>query len=151
MSGFNAWVLDFGMGYKAAVGGRELFHLIDVPVTFDVPHTPWYCRKVVSWQGRLLPVMDIAARLSHVEQEIKFIAVVGYQNKRGEQPEYAALQLNAPPRQVSVSDEQACGLPENTSGWEQISIACFEHQGEVFPVLGLNTLFNTTPVLADIL
>lgn len=149
MAGMNAWVLDFGMGYKAAVGGRELFHLIDVPVTFAVPHAPWYCRKVVSWQGRLLPVMDIAARLSHATQEIKFIAVVGYQSKRGDQPEYAALQMDSPPRQVSVRDEQACDLPENALGWEQISIACFEHQGGVFPVLNLNKLFNTMPAFKE--
>lgn len=149
MSGMNAWILDFGMNYKAAVGGRELFHLIDAPVTFEIPHAPWYCRKVISWQGRMLPVMDLAARLSYVVHELKFIAVVGYQNKRGDQPEYAALQLDSPPRQVLVRDEQACALPENSSGWERISIACFDYQGEAFPVLNLNKLFNAQPVFSE--
>jgi len=82
MSSKNAWVLDFGMSFRAAVGGRELLHLIDTPATFAVPCTPLYCRRVVFWQERLLPVMDIASRQGGVAQQAQFIAVVGYQQRR---------------------------------------------------------------------
>lgn len=142
----NAWILDLGMGYKAAVGGRELLHLIDVPTIFPVPHTPLYCRSVVFWQERLLPVMDIAARLSGATQNAHFIAVIGYQQKRGDPPQFAALQLASPPSHVAVSDEQACSLPENVRGWDELAISCFEHQGDVLPVLNLNRLFTTLPL-----
>lgn len=148
MSRMNAWILDVGMNYKAAVGGRELLHLIDVPKTFSVPCTPVYCHKVVHWQGRLLPVMDITARLGGVEQQAQFIAVVGYQQKRGEYPQFGALLLASPPSQATVSDEQACSLPENYPGWKQLAIACFEYQGDAVPVLDLNRIFNTPPIQA---
>lgn len=142
----NAWILDFGMGYKAAVGGRELLHLIDVPTMFPVPHTPLYCRKVVFWQERLLPVMDIASRLSGTPQDAQFIAVIGYQQSRGAPPEFAGLQLASTPLQLAVSDDQARQLPEYERGWEELAISCFEYHGDIFPVLNLNRLFNTLPV-----
>jgi hypothetical protein len=90
--------------------------------------------------------MDIAACFSHVEQEAKFIAIVGYQKNRGDQPEYAAVQLDSPPRQLSVAYEQACNLPENSEGWAQIAISCFEYQGDAIPILNLNHLFNSLPI-----
>jgi len=127
------------------VGGRELLHLIDVPTTFAVPCTPLYCREVVFWQERLLPVMDIASRLSGTAQEAQFIAVVGYQQKRGEHPQFGALLLSSPPMQAAVSDEQACMLPEETQGWDELAISCFDYHGDVVPVLNLNRLFNTLP------
>jgi chemotaxis signal transduction protein len=149
MSRMNAWILDLGKSYKAAVGGRELLHLIDVPTTFAVPCTPAYCHSVVHWQGRLLPVMDIATRLGGTEQQAQFIAVVGYQQKRGEYPQFGALLLASPPLQASVSDEQACNLPQNTQGWSKLAISCFDYQGDAVPVLDLNRIFATPPTLND--
>jgi len=145
MSRMNGWVLDLGMGYRAAVGGRELLHLIDVPATFGVPCTPSYCRSVIFWQERLLPVMDIAARLGGSPQEAKFIAVVGYQQSRGDYPQFAALLLAATPLQVTVSDEQACMLPDTATAWDELAISCFDYQGDAVPVLDLKRIFNTAP------
>lgn len=147
MSRMNAWVLDLGMGYKAAVGMRELLHLIDVPRTFAVPCAPLYCHKVVFWQERLLPVMDIASRLCGTAQEAQFIAVIGYQQKRGEPPKFGTLLLASTPLRVEVSDEQACNLPEKILGWNELAISCFDYQGDALPVLDLNRIFSTPPNL----
>ena len=140
-SRMNAWVLDFGRGYRAAVGTRELFHLIDVPTSYIVPCTPAYCRRVLFWQGKLLPLMDLASRMGGAEQDAPYIAVVGYQLKRGEYPQFGAVQMRSPPLQLSVSDEQACKLPEEMSAWRALTISCFEHNGMAVPVLNLNRLF----------
>lgn len=147
MSRMNAWVLDFGMGCRAAVGARELLHLIDVPATFAVPCTPVYCRRVLFWQDRLLPLMDLASRLGAAAQDAPFIAVVGYQQKRGEYPQFGALQLLSPPVQVTVGDEQACQLPQNYRDWDELAISCFNHLGEAVPVLNLQRLFSTAPII----
>ncbi len=145
MPSMNAWVLDFGMGYKAAVGTRELFHLIDIPSAFVVPCTPAYCHRILFWQGKLLPLMDVASRLSGAGHEAPFVAVVGYQQKRGEYPQFGAVQLVSPPSQVAVSDEQACKLPDELQGWDELAISCFEYNSIPIPVLNLNLLFNSLP------
>lgn len=142
MSGMNAWILDFGMGYRAAVGGKELLHLVDMPTTFTVPCTPMYCHRVLSWQDRLLPVMDVASKLGGMSQDSPFIGVIGYQQKRGEYPQFGALLLASPPQQVAVSDDQACNMPEEKQGWGGLAIACFNYNGAALPVLNLNLLFN---------
>lgn len=138
----NAWVLDLGGGCQAAVGAREVLHLIDTPRLFDVPLAPAYCRQVVVWQERLLPVMDVAGRLGYGMQSGPFLAVVGYQRMRGELPQFGALVLASPPRQVSVSDEQACDLPEEALHWKTLAISCFDHQGDAVPVLNLSRAFG---------
>lgn len=145
MSQVNAWILDFGLGYKAAVGKRELLHLIDQPVFFPVPCTPLSCRHVLFWQGNLLPLMDLASRLSSIEIEAPFVAVLGYQQRRGEYPKFGALKLVSPPFQCAVDDGQACNLPEAAEGWDGLAISCFEYLGNAMPVLNLNRLFNTLP------
>jgi len=146
MSKINAWILDFGMGYKAAVGSRELLHLIDVPASFVVPCTPSYCHRVLFWQGNLLPLMDIAARLCGTAQQSSFVAVVGFQQRRGEYPQFGALQLASPPEKVAVSDDQACGLPGDNRVWNEFAISCFDHLGLAVPVLNVKRLFGTPPL-----
>jgi hypothetical protein len=146
VSRLNAWLLDFGGACQAAVGTRELLHLVDAPVTFAVPRTPGYCRRVVLWQERLLPVMDIAARLGTPPCPAPYLAVIGYQRQRGEYPQFGALMLSTPPRQLAVGDEQACRLPDESSAWRELSISCFEHQGVPVPVLDLCRIFGSAPV-----
>jgi chemotaxis signal transduction protein len=141
----NAWLLDFGDACYAAVGTRELLHLIDAPSTFPVPCTPEYCSRVVLWQERLLPVMDISARIGSRPRTAPFLAVIGYQQQRGEYPHFGALLLASPPKQLAVSDEQACRLPDGKENWRELAISCFEYQGSPVPVLNLCRLFSGAP------
>jgi hypothetical protein len=95
------------------------------------------------WQERLLPVMDIAARLGGAARTSPFLGVVGFQQQRGEYPQFGALMLACPPRQVLVTDEQACPLPEENTAWRALAISCFEHEGAPVPVLNLNRVFGS--------
>lgn len=146
MSRMNAWLLDLGASCRAAVGTRELLHLIDAPVIFEIPCTPAYCRRVVFWQERMLPVLDVAARLGGAPQQGAFLAVVGYQQQRGDYPQFGALMLATAPRQVAVADDQVCDSAEKISAWEALAISCFDYQGDAIPIINLNKLFSVMPM-----
>ena len=148
MSEVNAWLLDLGGGLHAAVGGLELNHVLtDAPILFDIPQTPDYCRQVMVWQGEVLPLMDVAMRLtarpSSANASLGLIVVTAFQEYPGATSRHGALLLNTAPVRIRVNDAQACELPESQPGWRRLARACFEHSdlGPV-PVLDLRTLFS---------
>jgi hypothetical protein len=141
----NAWLLDFGQGLRAAVGTRVLVHLIDNPAVFTLPYTPSYCRQVVFWQGRLLPVMDMAARLGAASQRLRLLAVACYQDQAGKAPRFGALQLSAAPTPIAVTDHAGCPLPEQPTAWNRLALSCFDYRGVPVPILHLGRIFSGAP------
>jgi len=138
----NAWLLDFGQTLRAAVGMRVLLQIIDTPRLHAVPRTPQYCHSVVSWQGRLLPVVDMAAVLGNAPQKPHLLAVAGYQEHPGEPTRFGALLLSSPPVAIIVGNDQACALLDPAETWNKLSVSCFGHQGDAIPVLHLGRIFS---------
>jgi chemotaxis signal transduction protein len=138
----NAWLLDFGHAFRAAVGTRVMLQITDSPRLHPLPCTPPHCRNAVFWQGRLLPVMDMAARLGGPAQTQRLLAVVGYQDRQGEPTRFGALLLAAPPVAIAVGDDQSCALPEQPADWKKFSVSCFDYRGTAVPVLHLPRIFS---------
>ncbi len=138
----NAWLLDFGQGMRAAVGTRVLVHIIDNPQVHRVPCTPPHCHGVVAWQGKLLPVLDMAARLGAAVQMPRLLAVAAYQDRPEEPARFGALLLAALPVAIAAGDAQSCALPEQPAEWGRYACSCFEHQEEAVPVLHLGRIFS---------
>lgn len=138
----NAWLLDFGNRVRAAVGTRVLLHVIDEPILHTVPCTPAYCRSVISWQGQLLPVMDIAAILDEGPQTPLLLAIAAYQDRTENITHFGALLLSAPPTAIAIADMQSCPLPENPVSWSKFAISCFNYRDEAIPVLNLARIFS---------
>lgn len=143
--GANAWLLDFGHDARGAVATRVLLHLLDNPQVFAVPCTPSYCRHAVFWQNRLLPVMDMAARLGGPPQQSSLLAVACYVDPLDTVPRFGALALSAVPVPVAVNDNTACALPEQPAGWSGLALSCFEHHGQPVPILHLGRIFGPAP------
>ncbi len=138
----NAWLLDFGQELRGAVATRVLLHLLHSPKVFAVPCTPSYCRLAVFWQDRLLPVMDMAARLGAAPQEPSLLAITCYMDPAESAPRFAALALSAAPVPVAVSDDALCTLPKQPAGWSRLALSCFEHDGRPVPILHLGRIFG---------
>ena len=141
MSEVTAWLLDLGDGLHAAVGEREMIHVLpDPPPLFEIPRSPAYCRKLLIWQDELLPLMNLAGRVAArpvapAEGQPGpdgLVAIAAYQPHPGEAP-----------ARIGVSDADACGLPEALGAWRRYAISCFEHAdiGPV-PVLDLRSVFS---------
>jgi hypothetical protein len=145
----QAWLLDLGAGCRAAVGGRELTHLFYAPQSHLVPKTPPHANRVLPWQERLLPMLDLAGWLTGKPgTDNRLVAgVFAYQHERGAAPRYGALWLAAPPTRLNVEDGQACELPQPATAWKRLAMSCFMHEGLPVPILDLRRLYGA--VLSD--
>jgi chemotaxis signal transduction protein len=139
----NAWLLDFGQSFCAAVGTRVLLQITDNPRLHPVPCTPQHCNTVFSWQGRLLPVVDMASILGAEPQAPHLLAIAGYREQPGEPTRFGALLLAAPPVAIAVGDDQSCMLPEQAEDWGKFAFSCCEQQDKAIPILHLARVFSS--------
>lgn len=139
-----AWLLNFGEGQIAAVGKRELLHLVPQPEIFEVPRTPRHCSRVLIWQNRVVPVWDVRAWLSPGSrtESAPLAAIVGYQSQRRQQPRFGALLLIKPPDRIAVNDSDACELPREQLGWRKLAISCFLHGENPVAILDLPLMYS---------
>ena len=141
MSSASAWLLDLGGTVQVAIGMRELVQIVDAPSTFTVPLTPACSRKVMFWQKRMVPVLDLSVKVNSTESKGQLLAIIGYQDKDSGNAELGAIILAAPPVRISVDDEQACSLDQAMAHWRELANASFSQNGAVIPVLHLSRLF----------
>lgn len=139
-----AWLLNFGDGHQAAVGRRELLHLVPQPILFEVPRAPQHCSRVVIWQSRMVPVWDMLAWLSPGSRavEASLLAVVGYQSGRRQTPRFGAVLLTEPPARVAVADTDACALPVDQPAWRRIANSSFCRDDKPIGILDLPLMFS---------
>ncbi|MDQ1315592.1 MAG: hypothetical protein QG662_1701 [Pseudomonadota bacterium] len=142
----TAWLLDFGDELFAAVGERELMHLVSQPHLLTVPLSPQHCGSVLAWQKHLLPVWDIRTWLGQRSESEgdTLAAVVGYQHRPRQTPMFGVIALSSPPRRVIVKDTDACELPDGRS-WRTIARSCFLHGQQPVPILDLAAMFTQAP------
>lgn len=141
-----AWLLNFGDGHLAAVGRRELLHLVPQPTLFELPRTPRHCSRVMIWQGRMVPVWDLLAWLTPDSRAVNanLLAVVGYQSGRRQTPHFGAVLLVEPPARVAVADTDACEIPVDQQAWSRIADSGFRHQEKPVGILNLPLMFSAT-------
>jgi hypothetical protein len=145
----NAWILGLGEHLYAAIGEREMVHLIDEPELVTLPDNPSWCNQAVLWQGEVLTVMNLLPLLTSSPgssvPDTPVVGVVAYQSEPGGVPQYGGVLLNHIPIKKPVTNEQACDLPEPQQEWQQLAVACFADNGRATPVLDLPRLFAEVP------
>ena len=142
MAEATAWLLALAPELQAAVGEKEMIHMVQTPALFEIPDTPAHCRQVLRWEQQIVPVLDVADWL--LEQPAApspaMVGVFAYQIATG--IGYGALPLQAVPARRRVRDDQACPLPERPAGWSRIALSCFSDGDRKIPILDLNYLFS---------
>lgn len=144
MSEGVAWILALDHQLLAAVGEREMVHLIETPTLLDVPYSPFYCRQVLIWNDTVLPAMDLAAWLRGqvVYRPRALAGVFAYQPWSGADPKYGALLLADIPTRTRVTDDQASALPKRPGNWRNLTISCFKQDDQLIPILDLPHIFT---------
>jgi chemotaxis signal transduction protein len=144
MAEATAWLISFFGDVLAAVGEREMIHLVETPRLEEVPQTPLHCRQVLLWEGELLPVLDLTAWLTEQPMPCERVSVgiVGWQERHGAIPQYGALMFSGVPQKIRVSDDHVCNLPEHPAAWKAIAASCMRYADRPVPILDLPRIFS---------
>lgn len=139
-----AWIVDLAYGLRAAVGERDMIHLVEKPMLATIPYTPSHCQRVLLWENELLPIMDLTMWLigQSAEGANSSSGIVAWQDRPEATPQYGVLLFSGLPRKVRVKDEQSCALPEQPSGWQTVAISCFRYDDQPVPILDLPRIFS---------
>jgi chemotaxis signal transduction protein len=150
MAEATAWLMSFSGDFLAAVGEREMVHLVETPHLEEIPQTPLHCRQVLLWEGELLPVLDLTAWLTEQPTpcERASVGIVGWQEQPGAVPQYGALMFCGVPQKIRVADDQVCNLPEHPAAWKAVTASCVCHDYQPVPILDLRRIFSGA-ILAD--
>jgi len=139
-----AWIVHLNGNLCVAMGEHEMVHFVEHPVCADIPHTPTHCQQVLWWEGEILPVLDLTAWLTGqpAERTCTGVSIVRWQEGPDAAPQYGALLCTGIPQKVRVKDEQVCDLPVQPSGWQEVAISCFRHNGYPVPIVDLPYIFS---------
>jgi hypothetical protein len=150
----SAWLLTMHGGCCAAVGERELVHIISDEVErVVVPGSPERTNEFIVWQNRRLPLFDVTAALGEhelandsaavsVETSGAIIVIAAYQISRESQIKFGAIPVGALPERIEVADDSGCDLPPQSVGWTGLAHSCFRHQRHgAVPILDLSRVF----------
>jgi chemotaxis signal transduction protein len=151
MAESGAWIMDLDGELQAAVGEREMLHVVQGPELYLIPLSPPYCQHVLIWQDTILPMMDLAAWLKGQPErrEHRIAGIFAYQARGDQAIRYGALSLAATPVRAQVNDQQACPLPTQPRGWKRLSLSCFALGERIIPILDLPTIFSNALLTAS--
>lgn len=121
--------------------------LDEQPPTVDVPGASYYCRQLVRWRGRWLPLLDLHTLLrAHLpegaDRTPRYVLVMAYQATLRGTLAYGAIGLTALPQVISVGDAMQCDLPTDSDLWPVLALACFQHEGHAVPIVDTARLFS---------
>jgi len=139
----DAVLFEFTSGRHAAIGLHEVAELVISPRLVPVPLAPDYCHSLCIWQDRAIPFVELAPLIGQRSLgNIQLALVVTYLARSNGEQRWGALGLSAYFRIVSVGDDAACPLPQDSSAWPSIAHSCFQLVDENVPILNLDALFE---------
>ena len=140
-----ARLIEYERGRFVALPAHTTLELVERPPLTTVPGAPYYCRGLVAWQGRQLPLLDLRALMRAYNDKppapFDHVLVLAFQRAPGQPLEYGALCAPSLVRIIEVSDSQQCALTNDSDLWPWISLSCFLYEGLVVPVLDTGRLF----------
>ena len=145
MTTSKAWLLECGNSLTIAAGDHEMAEFVQKQEYFRVPGAPEYCSSVVVWQGKIVPVMDLAALFNPAvggDPEHSMLCVMKYQSEPSSALQQLAIRVTEAPRKIIVDDEHACELPDilRNSVLGQLNLACFNRDAHPVMIIDIARL-----------
>jgi hypothetical protein len=132
----RAWVLEWP-AQPLALAPCEVIEIVDEPEVHRVPVGPDWCRALLYWRARFLPMALPAVGIV----ERPSVVVVAYQPAPCVPLEYAAIPVEGKPRQIDVPADADCEPPSNCVLAASYLRACFLWEGRAIVIPELRSLF----------
>ena len=144
MNTTHAWLLDFGNGIFAATGSSTVLHVIENAPLFKVPLAPAHCDRVLLWQGRVLPTVNMLALFGDpLDSRHEYPCIVGWRESENDSA-YGALLLQAMPRRIAIGDNDIAEPASNDAArWREFALGFFSYSQRVVPILDVAPLFGS--------
>ena len=143
MSTSNAWLLECSDALTVAVADHEIVECVQPDQLFEVPTAPGYCRSVIPWQGRLVPVLDMASAFqAGTRQDSRYVCLLSYQEAPHQPLRYIGVPVSRTPQKIEVDDEQVCEVSGEAvpALLQAISLCCFTHDELPVPIVDIARL-----------
>jgi chemotaxis signal transduction protein len=142
----KAYLLEYGQGRFVAFPAHTGVELVEQPVIVTVPGMPYFCRGLMAWQGRRLPVLDLDKFLTgpglRGNPSVGHVLILAYQSARGRAVEHGAVLAPSLIQMIEVMDSQQCELPADIQMLPRLALSCFEYEGRAVPVLDTGRIFS---------
>lgn len=145
MSAVQAWLLDFGNGLCAATASSSVLHVIEAAPLFKVPLAPAHCNRVLVWQGRILPAVNVLALFGESLNDVRheYPCIVGWRESPHESA-YGVLLLQAMPRRIAVSDADIVEPSSSDAArWSDLALGFFSVSQRVIPIVDVAPMFGS--------
>ena len=148
MNSVPAWVMQVDRVAKVAVGKMEMIHIVHKPEFITVPCSPEHCNRVIYWNKKIIPVMNLSFWFndSVVYYHSNLVAIVTYQDENNGNIKYGGIQLLDPPAIDYVSNDQFSNSDSTDGKWKNIALSCYRNKSdENIPIIDLRTIFSNSP------
>lgn len=145
MGDVAAWLMQVDRVSRVAVGQLELIHIISDPDYIEVPRTPEYCQRVVVWNNRIVPILDISMLINKTSAFFQHnaVAVALYSSGDSGELNYGGIQLIDMPVLDKVSNQQYVEASELPGNWRHVSISAYRSKDDdIVPILDTQRLFS---------
>jgi chemotaxis signal transduction protein len=134
-----AWLLNIASNIQLAIAEHEAAEYLEDPEIHYVPMTPAYSKNIIIWQDRMVPLIDLNVLYGNpATTDYRSVIVIAYQQKEYMPLQYIALVLAASPDKIFVSDEDACGLPENyPESLRPCTLSLFQYNNQITSVIDM--------------
>jgi hypothetical protein len=134
----QAWLLEWSP-QPLALAPCEVIEVVDEPEVHRVPVGPDWCRSLVYWRERFLPLaMPADGALDTLS-----VVVVAYQQAPRVPLEYAAIAVKGTPRKIGVAEDADCDPPSDGVLADSQLRGCFLYEGRAVAIPELSVMFAT--------
>ena len=145
MSDVAAWLMQVDRTSRVAVGQLELIHIIAVPEYLEVPRAPDYCKRIVLWNNKIVPVVDISMLINKTSAYYQHnaVAIALYYDPDNQDLKYGGIQLTDMPVLDKVNNDQHIAEAELSVKWKRISLSGYRRKdNDIIPILDVQRLFS---------